>query len=135
MLRFSVPLYSVEEWHKQLNEVFVIDAREKKEYDVSHIPGAQFGGYDDFDISVFTELRKDQPIVMYCSIGYRSEKVAEKMKKAGFTQVYNLYGSIFEWVNQGYPVVDQNGNPTNEVHTYNQKWSKWLDEQKAKKRW
>jgi rhodanese-related sulfurtransferase len=42
-------------------------------------------------------------------VGYRSEKVTEKLQKAGFTQVSNLYGGIFEWVNQGYPIVNQSG--------------------------
>ena len=45
---------------------------------------------------------------MYCSIGKRSEKVTQKLKKAGYNNVSNLYGGIFEWVNQGNEVVDTN---------------------------
>jgi len=53
----------------------------------------------------------------------------------GYKNVYNLYGSIFEWVNDGNEVVDKNNKPTDEVHTYNKKWSKWVEEGKAKKIW
>lgn len=45
-------------------------------------------------------------VVLYCFIGYCSEKVVEQFWEWGFIKVYNLYGSIFEWVNQGYFVVD-----------------------------
>ena len=123
MLQFSVPIISVEETHAQLDDLFLIDAREQKEYDVSHIAGAHYGGYNKFDISRFEGLPRDTSIVLYCSIGYRSEKVAEKMQKAGFTNVQNLYGSIFEWVNAGYPVVNSDGEAASDIHTYNSKWS------------
>ncbi len=62
-------------------------------------------------------LDKDKPVVVYCSVGYRSEKIAEKLEKEGFTQVYNLYGGIFEWVNQDNPVYNEKGK-TNNIHPY-----------------
>ena len=63
---------------------------------------------------------------MYCSVGYRSEKISEKLIAAGFTDVSNLYGGIFEWVNIGRPVYKASNQKTNRVHTYNKEWSKWL---------
>ena len=57
------------------------------------------------------------------------------MKKAGFSNVYNLYGSIFEWANQGHRLVDKGGQPTFKLHTYNKKWSKWVDNAKIEKVW
>jgi len=33
---------------------------------------------------------------VYCSLGIRSEVIAKKLKKAGYTNVFNLYGGIFE---------------------------------------
>ena len=59
---------------------------------------------------------------MYCSVGYRSEKVSEKLIKAGS----NMYGSIFEWVNQGRPVYDSDGVPTDRVHAFDETWGAWL---------
>jgi hypothetical protein len=49
--------------------------------------------------------------------------------------VYNLYGSIFEWANRGYKVIDAQGQKTQKVHTYNQSWSKWLDRSGVEKIW
>ena len=135
MLRFDVPLISIAELKAKQGEVLLFDAREKKEFDVSHIEGAQYIGYNSFNASILQDIPKDKEIVLYCSIGYRSEKIGERLQKMGYTNVYNLYGSIFEWVNQGHTVVDQNGKRTNIVHGYNKNWSQWLDETKVKKTW
>ncbi|MFQ5334631.1 MAG: rhodanese-like domain-containing protein, partial [Flavobacteriales bacterium] len=64
-------------------------------------------------------------VIVYCSVGYRSEKIAEKLAGMGFGQVFNLYGGIFEWVNRGYPVYDEHGQ-TDNVHAYNHNWGLWL---------
>jgi 3-mercaptopyruvate sulfurtransferase SseA len=60
-------------------------------------------------------------------VGYRSEKISEKLKQAGFKDVSNLYGGIFEWVNQGNPVVDENGKITDNIHAYSKTWGVWLN--------
>ena len=115
---------------------FISLIQEKKiEYEVSHIPGAQYLGYNDFDVNRIGKIPRDAKIVLYCSIGYRSEKIGERLKRSGYTNVYNLYGSIFDWINRGNVVVDKNGQPTKRVHTYNRNWSKWVDGQKVEKIW
>ena len=127
-LTFKVPAIDVDSLHKmQPGSVYLLDAREPGEYAVSHIQGAVNRGYDHFDQTRLDSLDKTRPVVVYCSIGYRSEKIAQKLKKAGFTNVSNLYGSIFEWVNRGYPMVDASGQPTRRIHTYNKKWGRWVD--------
>src|SRR6185295_10757461 len=68
-----------------------------------------------------------QPMVIYCSVGYRSSALAEKLQKAGFTNVYNLEGSIFNWANEGRPVY-RGTNTVAEVHPYSAKWGKLLDQ-------
>ncbi|MCB0630060.1 MAG: rhodanese-like domain-containing protein [Saprospiraceae bacterium] len=135
LLLFSVPVIGVEELNNIQSEVHIFDAREKEEFEVSHIPGAVFLGYQDFDPSVLQSVPKNDKIVLYCSVGYRSEKIGEKLKQLGYTQVYNLYGSLFEWANRDYPLVDKKGKPTKKIHTYNRNWSKWVEEGKAEKVW
>lgn len=103
-----------------------VDAREKKEYNVSHIKDAVWCGYDDFDISRLKEISKEKKIVVYCSVGYRSEKIAEKLIEAGYKDVSNLYGGIFEWKNEGRKVYDNAGNSTEKIHAYNYIWGKWV---------
>ena len=133
---FSVPIISCKELAQNDKEkIVLLDARELNEYKTSHIPGAKHIGYNKFDKSSLDEIDKNAKIVVYCSIGYRSEKIGEKLKSLGFNQVYNLYGSIFEWANQGNALINSQGNPTKQLHTYNRKWSKWVDEKNIDKRW
>ncbi len=133
-LNFTVPTVSPTDV-KKMSDVLLLDAREKEEYNISHIANAVFIGYNHFEKDVLKDTPKDKPIVVYCSIGYRSEKIGEKLQKMGYTKVYNLYGSIFEWVNQGNLVVDNQGVTTKKVHTFNRSWSKWVDKNKAEKVW
>jgi len=107
------------------NPVLFLDAREQEEFEVSHLPGATWVGYDNFQWERMSEIAKDQPIVVYCSVGYRSERISKKLIAAGYSRVFNLYGGIFEWTNSGYPVENQNG-PVKTVHTYNKDWSRWV---------
>ena len=105
--------------------VFFLDAREPAEYEVSHIKGALNVGFNHFDLQSVAHIPKDTPVIIYCSVGFRSEKIAEKMKRDGFTAVSNLYGGIFEWVNEGHAVVC-NGTPTERVHAFDRVWGIWL---------
>jgi rhodanese-related sulfurtransferase len=134
-ISFSVPVIGVEELAQKKDQYLLLDAREKKEYQVSHIEGARYIGYNNFSIDQIADIPKDQPVVLYCSIGYRSEKIGEQLKEAGYTNVQNLFGSIFEWVNQGYPVVGEQQKPTEQVHTYNRNWSKWVLNPEIEKTW
>lgn len=125
----TIPLISVENLKKIENTkktLIILDAREKKEYNTSHIKNALCVGYDHFNIKSLNQINKESTIVVYCSVGYRSEKIGEKLKKAGFSKVLNLQGGIFEWINTGFPVVDKNEVLTNKVHAYNKDWGKWL---------
>ncbi|GIV30796.1 MAG: hypothetical protein KatS3mg029_0147 [Saprospiraceae bacterium] len=127
MSKGSAPKISVEELQRKLpSEIVLLDTRSREEYDVSHIAGARWVGYEAFDLGKVAGLSVDTTIVTYCSVGYRSERIAEQLQKAGFRHVYNLEGGIFGWVNKGNPVVDAAGRPVHKVHGYNAKWSKWL---------
>ncbi|MFB9105669.1 rhodanese-like domain-containing protein [Algibacter miyuki] len=69
---------------------------------------------------------KDTQIVVYCSLGIRSESIADSLKQAGYTHVENLYGGIFEWKNNNFPVYNSEEKETDSIHTFNKAWSKWL---------
>lgn len=111
---------------KRDSSIVLLDTREKEEYTVSHIPNAKYVGYDHFEVDSLKNISRNTRIIVYCSVGYRSERIGEKLLKDGYTQVYNLYGGIFEWVNTDHPVVDLNNQPTNKVHAYSKLWGKWL---------
>jgi predicted sulfurtransferase len=54
----------------------------------------------------------------------RSEQIAEKLLAMGFTAVWNLYGGIFSWANNGNALVDHNQQATQKVHGFDKNWSK-----------
>lgn len=109
-----------------LSNYQILDAREKVEYEVSHLPEAKWVGYDTFDLKNVSDLDKNKPVLVYCTVGARSQEIGKKLQNAGFTRVYNLYGGIIHWVNEDMPVV-KNGNPTPKVHTYSKSWGIWLN--------
>ena len=59
-------------------------------------------------------------------MGYRSARIADRLETAGFRDVRNLTGSIFQWANEGRPVV-RDGEPVREVHPYDAVWGRLLD--------
>ena len=103
-----------------------LDARSYDEYEVSHLSQAHWVGYDDFQEELVESLDKNQATVVYCSVGYRSEKVVQKLIALGFTNVYNLYGGLFEWVNRGHEVIDMSDHVTSQIHAYNKVWGVWV---------
>ncbi len=106
----------------------LLDTREREEYEVSHIENALWVGYDQFNIEDVTALflDKDASLVVYCSIGVRSEDIGEKLQDAGYTNVRNLYGGIFEWKNKGNAVINPEGKKTEKVHAYSKYWGRLL---------
>ena len=105
----------------------LLDTREKKEYTVSHLDKARYAGYDHINMdALIRDLDKSDTIVVYCSVGYRSGKIGEKLQKAGFKNVYNLKGGLFRWANEDRKLVDQEGETTEKVHGFDKNWSKWL---------
>ncbi len=123
----SVPYIHVDALHG-MQHVVLLDAREKEEFDVSHLPNALWVGDKSFQLDSVTSkiTDKNTELVVYCSIGVRSENIAEKLMEAGYTNVKNLYGGIFEWKNHGYPVYDPEGYETEKVHAFSKHWGKLL---------
>lgn len=103
----------------------LLDARTPAEFAVSHLRGARFVNYDSVATASFSGVNRRRPVVVYCSVGYRSERLGERLHALGFRQVRNLYGGLFEWVNEGYPVYNARGR-TPDVHPYSVLWSPWL---------
>lgn len=126
LLKHSVPEIAVDSF-KQSTTCVLLDAREKAEYNVSHIQNAIWVGYNDFDMNRIATINKSDRIVVYCSVGYRSEKIAEKLKAAGYTNTSNLYGGIFEWVNDGNTIINSMNEPTQKIHAYSKTWGVWLN--------
>jgi rhodanese-related sulfurtransferase len=126
LLDDDVPKIGVTTAAGKLNNAVFLDSRSPGEFNVSHIPGALYVGYKHFNLAKVAHLNKEQEIVVYCAIGKRSNNVNRQLQKAGFKNSYNLYGGIFEWVNQGHAVVDNKGKSTQAIHAYSKLFGWWL---------
>jgi rhodanese-related sulfurtransferase len=105
----------------------LLDARSPEEYAVSHLPGAHRVDPTAPTVPALDTLSRDAPIVVYCSVGYRSARVTTRLQEQGFTNVRNLRGSIFRWANEGRPVV-RDGTPVRAVHPYDRTWGRLLND-------
>ena len=128
----GVPQMSIEELDRRLGEdpqPLVIDVREPFEYEVSHLPGAVHAQGKDI-AELATASDPDQPIILYCSVGYRSSAAVADLIQLNDPQihdrVWNLEGSIFEWANSGRPVY-RGEVEVDRVHPYGRQWSGLLE--------
>lgn len=114
------------DWMQSDRTPVMLDIREPEEFNVSQIEGAILATTTEDALGALESVPKDRPIVVYCSVGYRSSAVAQELQSAGFTTVYNLEGSIFAWANEGRQVVREDA-PVQEVHPFNAKWGQLLE--------
>lgn len=124
----SVPYVQPTDLHQDSTAV-LLDTRKKEEFNVSALPGAHWVGYSSFELQEVKDKwpDRDTPIVVYCSVGVRSEDIGEKLQKAGYTNVRNLYGGLFQWTNEELPLVNPaNQETTRKVHAYNKRWGQLL---------
>ena len=79
-------------------DALILDVRDAKDYDKSHIENAINIPIDDIE-SRMNELEdyKDKDILIYCSIGRRSAQVGELLKNNGYTKVYNSVDGVKEY--------------------------------------
>lgn len=137
----TVPLASTTEDSEEKDKLLLLDSRPDEEYIVGHIQGARRVDYKaetDKLMSALPELQSPEgniTVVCYCSVGYRSsivaEKISEYLKQKGSTaqgavKVYNLEGSIFKWANENRPMVNVGEKATIYAHPYNAVFGKLL---------
>ncbi len=118
------------DWMAEGKPVVILDTRPEKEFSVSHITGAKCVGFESFSKKKISDIPSDTAIIVYCSVGYRSERIGEKLQRWGFKNVKNLYGGIFEWKNQDYDVYSDKKEKTESVHAFSPEWGKWLEKGK-----
>lgn len=113
----------------------ILDVREADEVAVSRIPGAlrvDPGIWTSTFLSRFGEAAAGRDVVLYCSVGVRSARLAARvqaaLKERGAGAIYNLEGGIFRWHNEARELVDDAG-PTERVHPYDDRWGRLVARQ------
>jgi rhodanese-related sulfurtransferase/TusA-related sulfurtransferase len=74
----------------------IVDVREEAEYAFGHIEGAKSIPMGELDARM-DELSKDKDIYVICRTGKRSELAAQKLVKAGFSNVFNVVPGMTAW--------------------------------------
>lgn len=122
----SLSVSELVNWLNQTTPPLLLDARTAAEYEVSHLPNAVLVSPELPALLHQLQVTPATPIVVYCSVGYRSARVAQQLQEMGYPQVFNLEGSLFEWANSGY-LVYQGQQPVDQVHPYNARWGQLLN--------
>ena len=95
----------------------LVDVRSPEEQAVSIIPGAITAKQFEADRKEY----QDRTILVYCTVGYRSNLYALDLIEQGLT-AKNYKGSILAWCNAKLPLVTLKGEPTTRVHTYSSRY-------------
>jgi len=106
----------------------LIDARSEAEYRVSHIEGAVRIDPVQPDLQPVAAVGHRTPVVVYSATGVRATALAEALRKERFDEVADLEGGIFEWANEGRPLVNDRG-PVSVVHPRDDWWGRLLKPQ------
>lgn len=100
----------------------LLDVRTAEEFAVSRLRGAV--RVDPARPNLST-IPSDVVIAVYCSIGWRSGALADRLQREEHADVVNLEGGIFAWANQGRELV-RGDRPVREVHPYGAMWGRML---------
>ncbi len=86
----------MDDWKK----FFVIDARDKGQFDKGHIPGAVNIEWRQV-LAKRNEIPKDKPVLIYCNQGTLSAQAGLALRLAGYENVRILQGGMSEWKAKG----------------------------------
>ncbi len=78
----------------------IIDVREPREFKRSHIPGARPFPLSSF-LSHYSDLSKEDELVLVCRGGRRSARAASVLRKNGYTNLAVLEGGMQNWEQEG----------------------------------
>jgi len=86
----------------------LLDVRTISEFQNQHLENALQLDYYKLDFkSKLLLLPKDEPIYLYCTTGYRSERAAKILSENGYSNIYNLEKGIMDWNLQNLPTVTE----------------------------
>jgi rhodanese-related sulfurtransferase len=116
-----VSTVEVAAWIEQKEGVVIIDARAPEEFAVSRIPGAR---RETALKEAAAMAEGSMRVVVYDAVGFRSAEFTDALAAAGCGETFYLEGGIFQWANEGRPLIGADGEPTTKVHPYNKLWGR-----------
>jgi rhodanese-related sulfurtransferase len=110
----------LEEWMQRDGaDLLLVDVRRADEFAVSHLHGAVNLQTAE---QVAAAIKEPSQTVLYCSVGFRSSRLAHILTEHGVSGVMNLEGSIFQWANEDRAVY-QGETRVQQVHPYGRRWA------------
>ena len=102
----TIPGMNVKELRERLDEVMLIDVRQRSEWEQGHIAGAIHfeGGRVAWEDLPFPH---DRPLAIQCSSGNRSMSVGSVLRRRGYRNVIQVEGGITKWKMHGFPVTNE----------------------------
>ena len=107
-------------------DIVLLDARTAAEFNVSHLPGAVLASDTRMALDALEANDPERTVVVYCSVGYRSSRLAKDLRARGFENVSNLEGSLFQWANEGRPLF-RGDERVYQAHPFDEEWGQLLD--------
>lgn len=105
---------SVADFETKLNTTAnaqLLDVRTVGEYSEGHLDKAKNIDWNGNSFeSEAQKLDKSKPVFVYCLVGGRSKKAADKLTAMGFTTVYNMEGGYMKW-SEAHPKTQVKENP------------------------
>lgn len=86
----------LQQWEAENTAYILLDVREDEEVTLASLPNHTHIPMHLIPLR-HNELPDDQPIIVYCHHGLRSQQVAMYLADAGFDNLYNLKGGIDAW--------------------------------------
>ena len=108
----------------------LIDVRTAAEFSVSHLPGAVHAERVEHILPLIGPASAQRPVVLYCSVGWRSAIVADALRQVGSERVWNLRGSIFQWANEGRALAGADEVSVDTVHPFDERWGALLERER-----
>jgi molybdopterin/thiamine biosynthesis adenylyltransferase/rhodanese-related sulfurtransferase len=89
-------------------DFYLVDVREKNEYEIVNIPGSVLIPKGEFlNGEAFAKLPQDKRVVLHCKSGGRSAEALAALKGAGFSDAVHVGGGVLAWIKQVDPSLPE----------------------------
>lgn len=108
---------------QQGQDIVLVDVRSPEERAVSMIPTAITQA--EFEQNLAHYINSKAIVVAYCTIGYRSGKYVDQLRKQGIN-ILNLEGSLLAWSHIQGELTNTTGS-TDKIHVFGRQWQLTAD--------
>ncbi len=101
----SIERITIPELHERIDDLQVLDVRERDEWEAGHIPGSLYTPYHDLN-DLPADLDPDRPVAVICASGQRAAVGASLIQRHGARAVLHVVdGGVPDWGRRGWPLT------------------------------